>query len=251
MPNFVEIFSNLLLSLNDVVGNMGLVIIIFTILIRAILVPLTLPSIKAREKITKLKPELDKIKNKHKNDKTALAQAQMELYKKYNVNPASGCLPQILQIIILIILYRSLVNFLNPTDGSSVSTQFLWFDLLSPDPLYILPILTAVFQLLLSLMIAPGGEVADLVPNNSKSKKVQQENKKEEDMAEMAASMQKQMIFMMPLMTGIMATRFPAGLALYWAISTIFSIVQQFVLSGPGGLKTYYQRLLIKLGKNN
>jgi len=248
MPNFVEIFSNLLLGLNDIVGNMGLVIIIFTLIIRSILLPLTLPSLKARKKMTELKPELDKLKKKYKDDKTGLAQAQMDLYKKYNVNPTAGCLPQILQIVMLIVLYRSLVKFLDPANGA-INTQFLWFDLFKPDPLFILPVITAIVQLLLSLMIAPGGEVRDIVPNKSKSKKIQKKNEKEEDMAEMAAAMQQQMIFLMPVMTGIMASRFPAGLALYWAVSTLFSMIQQLILSGPGGLKSYYQRLLIKLGK--
>ncbi len=250
MPNFVEIFSNLLLSLNDVIGNMGWVIIVFTLLIRSVLLPLTLPSLKAHKRLAKLKPELDQLKAKYKDDKTGLAQAQMLLYKKYNINPVSGCLPQVLQLVVLVILYRSLVKFLNPVDGSTFNTQFLWFNLLQPDKLYILPILTAVFQLVLSLMVTPGGEVRDVVPNKSKSKAIREANTKEEDMAEMAASMQQQMIFLMPVMTGIMALRFPSGLALYWAVSTLFSIIQQWVISGPGGLVSYYQRLLLKLKRN-
>lgn len=246
MPNFIEIFSNLLLGLNEVVGNMGLVIIIFTILIRSLLLPLTLPSLKAHKNLSKLKPELDELKKKYKDDKAGLAQAQMLLYKKYNVNPVAGCFPQILQLVVLVILYRSLVKFLNPVDGSNLNTHFLWFDLLNPDPLFVLPVFTALSQLVLSIMVSPGGEVRDVVPNKSKSKAVKEENKKEEDMAEMAASMQKQMIFMMPVMTGLMAMKFPAGLALYWAMSTLFSIGQQLLVSGPGGLVTYYKRLVSK-----
>lgn len=245
MNNLIQYFSNLLLSLNSLVGNMGLVIIIFTLLIRSLLLPLTLPSLKARKKILEIKPELDKLKKKHKDDKQALTQAQLELYKKYNLNPAAGCLPQILQIVVLIVLYRALIQFLDTSgvDGQIINTSFLWFDVVNPDSKLILPVLAGFSQLILSLMIAPGAETRDIVPNKSKSKKVQKKNEQEEDMAEMAAAMQQQMIFIMPIMTGFIATKFPAGLALYWVVSTVFSIIQQLFISGPGGLTSYINRL--------
>ena len=122
--------------------------------------------------------------------------------------------------------------------------QFFWFNLSQPDSTYILPILAGVTQLILSLMVSPGGEVRDIVPNKSKSKKVQKLNKKEENTADMAATMQQQMIFIMPVMMGVLASRFPSGLALYWVISTVFSIGQQYFVSGLGGLKIYYNRFV-------
>jgi YidC/Oxa1 family membrane protein insertase len=87
----------------------------------------------------------------------------------------------------------------------------------------------------MSLMISPGAEIPDIVPNESKKKEVQKANEKEEDFAEMAASMQKQMLFFMPVMTAFIAWRYPSGLALYWVITTVFSIVQQYFISGWGG----------------
>src|SRR5258708_5024385 len=110
--------------------------------------------------------------------------------------------------------------------------------------MYVLPVLAGLTQLILSVMILPGGEVVDIVPNDSKNKKVIEENKKEEDSADMAATMQKQMLFMMPIMTGFIALRFPSGLTLYMVATTIFSIGQQLLLSGPGGLTLYIKRLL-------
>jgi YidC/Oxa1 family membrane protein insertase len=245
MQIFVNFLSTVLVSLYSVVGNMGLSIILFTILIRTLLIPLTLPSLKARKKITELKPELDKLKKKHGDDKKALQMAQVELYKKYNVNPLSGCIPQLVQFFILISLYRSMTSFLGDgfETGIEINNDFLWFNLTQPDNKFILPILAGLFQFIMALMIAPGGEVRDIVPNQSKSKKVQKENAKEEDMAGMAATMQKQMLFVMPVMTGFVAARFPAGLALYWIITTLFSIGQQYLISGLGGLKTYLLRL--------
>jgi len=251
MTFFIEQFSNILLSLYTLVGDLGFTIIIFTVLVRAILLPITLPSLKSQKKIQKLQPEINKLKKKHGKDKQALQKAQMDLYKSYNVNPMGGCIPQLIQLGIMIVLYQSLISFLGngEINGIVVNPNFLWLNLSIPDTKFILPVLAGAFQLILSLMIAPGGEVRDIVPNQSKSKKIQEANKKEEGVADMAASMQQQMIFIMPLMTGFFATKFPSGLALYWVITTIFSIVQQYFISGPGGLSSYYQRAVAFITK--
>ncbi|MBP7843098.1 membrane protein insertase YidC, partial [Candidatus Woesebacteria bacterium] len=168
----------------------------------------------------------------------------LELYKKYNVNPLSGCLPQLLQLGVLIVLYQTLIGFIN-TNGGVIDMHFLWLNLSVPDSKYILPVLAMVTQLVLSLMIAPGAEVKDVVPNSSKTKKIQKLNEKEEDTADMAKSMQQQMMIMMPIMTGFIALKFPSGLALYWVATTLFSIGQQWYISGPGGLVTYSQRAIL------
>lgn len=253
MQFFIHYFSLALAFFNSFTGNLGLAIILFTLLIRLILLPITLPSIKAQKQIMDLKPELDKLKKKFKGDATGLQQAQMELYKKYNINPLAGCLPQLLQFGVLIVLYQTLLAFLkNPTfNGQPLNFDFFWFNLSHPDKLYILPVLAAVSQLILSVMLMPATEIPDKVPNQSKKLKVQAANKQEEDTAEMAASMQQQMLFMMPIMTGVFAINFPAGLSLYWVITTVFSIVQQYFISGPGGLVTYARRiqLWMKLNK--
>jgi YidC/Oxa1 family membrane protein insertase len=237
-------FSLALSWFNGWTGSLGWAIVLFTLVIRLVLFPVTLPSIKDQKKIMDLKPELDKIKTKFKEDKAGLQQAQLELYKKYNINPLAGCLPQLAQFGVLIVLYQTLIKFLQDPGliGSQANLMFGWFDLSRPDPLHILPILAAVTQLFLSLMLVPATETPDVIPNNSKKPKVQLANKKEEDTAEMAATMQQQMLFMMPIMTGIFAFNFPSGVALYWVITTIFSIGQQFIVSGPGGLATYARR---------
>ncbi len=125
-----------------------------------------------------------------------------------------------------------------------VNVMLGWIDLRNPDPYYVVAFLAGVSQLFFSFMIAPGAEKEDLISNSSKKKQVQEENKKEEDMAEMAASMQQQMLFIMPVMTGVLATQFPAGLGLYWIVSTVFSIVQQYYVSGWGGLVVYTTRVI-------
>jgi YidC/Oxa1 family membrane protein insertase len=231
-------------------GNLGVAIILFTILLRFVLLPLTLPSLRAANRIRELQPEIKKLKDKHGKDKKAFQQAQMELYKKYNVNPLAGCLPQILQLVILIFLYQAMMRFLDSpqVNGFEIDPTFLWLDLRQPDSLYILPVVTALAQLVHSLMIAPGAEKRDIVPNQSKSKKVKEENKKEEDFAEMAASMQQQMLYVLPVFTGVIALSFPSGLVMYWVVTTVFGVAQQYYLSGWGGLEIYTRRAIAWIG---
>lgn len=224
-----------LIFLQGITGSLGISIILLTLTIRLALLPLTIPSLKAAKKMRDLKPEIDSLKSKHKNDKTALQKAQLELFQKHQVNPASGCLPQIFQIIILIALYRVFIDFLGNGHESIQSTQFYWLDLAKPDNYYVLPVLAALTQLVLSFMISPGASTAaeKTLAAQTKTKK---DDKAADDMSSMAESMQQQMLFIMPLMTGFIALRFPSGLALYWVIGNIISLIQQYLVSGLGGL---------------
>lgn len=227
-------------TLYTITGSLGLAIIVFTLIVKTLLLPVVLPSLRVGREMKKIQPELAKLKKKY-TDKKELQKAQVELYQKYNVNPLAGCIPQVIQIGMVIVLYRALVHFLeNPTvNGVVIDTMYYGFDLTLPDTTYVLPVLAALSQLVLSLMIAPGAEKRDIVPNNSSKKAIQEENKKEENIAEMAQQMQQQMMYIMPIMTGFIATRFPSGLALYWVVSTLYSIVQQYIIAGPGGLTKY------------
>ena len=221
-------------------GNLVLPIIAITLLTKFILIPLVVPSMKSAKKMQELKPALDKLKEKYK-DKTELQKAQMALYKEQGINPAAGCLPQIGQIIILISLYQVFMDFIKQPSigGLMVNPFFLYLDLTKPDPTYIMPILAGASQFIFSLMMQAGTEAHIVNP------KKKDEKKKEEDNLEMAASMQQQMLYMMPLMTVIISLKFQSGLVLYWVISTVFSIVQQYYFSGLGGLKPVLLKLRI------
>ncbi len=242
--NIGLILTQSLVFLTSFTGSLAAAVVLFTIIARVVLLPLTIPSIKATKKMRDVQPELKKLKEKHGKDKKAMQQAQLDLYKKYNINPLSGCLPQIIQIGLFIAIYHALIEFLKLPDVTNgvVNVMLLWIDMRNPDPYYVVPLLAGVSQLFFSLMIAPGAEHKDIVPNTSSKKLVKEENKKEEDMAEMAASMQQQMLFIMPVMTTVLAVSFPAGLGLYWIASTLFSIVQQYYISGWGGLVVYTTR---------
>lgn len=234
MFNFINAIINqtLLFFYQHLGNNLGLAIVALTLFMRLILVPITIPSLKSAKKMQDLKPQLDRLKRKFKGDKKKLQLAQMDLYKQNNINPASGCLPQIVQIIILISLYRVLIDFIGQetVNGLTLNLKFLWLDLSKPDPLYILPVLAGVFQLIFSLTMQTGLKTEVKAPKQKLAKQ------KEEDSLEMAQTMQKQMLYTMPLMTTIIALKFPSGLALYWALSTVFSLIQQLIVSGPGGL---------------
>lgn len=258
MAFITEFFTNILRFLVETTsGNLGLAILLFTFLIRSALIPLTLPSLRASQKMKQVQPEIKDLQRKHGKDKAAFQKAQLELYKKYNINPLSGCLPQLAQLAVLIILYQVLIAFLNnpSISGIDVKLNFLWITDLGKIPEislshasnFILPLLAMGTQMVLSLMIAPGAEIRDVVPNKSKKKAIQVENKKEDNMADMAQSMQQQMMYIMPLMTGFIALKFPAGLALYWVATTIFSIGQQWYVSGPGGIAIYYNRIVNRI----
>jgi YidC/Oxa1 family membrane protein insertase len=247
MANITSFILYILVNIYQLVGDLGVSIILFTFLTRLVLVPLSFNSLRSQAKMKKLQPKLKELEKKHKGSKEELNKIKMEFYKQHNVNPLSGCLPQVVQIGLLIVLYQVLMKFFKNPDiaGISIQTQFLWMNLSQPDPLYVLPVLAGASQFIMSLMIAPGAETPDLISNQSSSKKVQQANKKEEDAAAMAAMMQKQMIFVMPVMTGFIALRFPSGLALYWIATTVFSIGQQYFVSGFGGLTSYWKKAIL------
>jgi YidC/Oxa1 family membrane protein insertase len=249
-PILVTPIYELLKFLTVTTGNFGIAIILLTLIIRSLLSPLSLPTIKSQKKIRDIKPELDKLKKLHKDDKAKLQVAQMELYKKHNINVMSGCLPQILQLVILIALYGVLQSFVGKAtaEGFTINTAFLGLDLSKPDPTRIIPILAAVSQLVMSIMLLPGKEKHDLIPDDVKGKKLKEANKKEAGEQEMAESMQRQMVFMMPLMTGWIALSFPAGLGVYWIVTTVFTIAQQWVVAGPGGLLDVVYSIKSRLG---
>ena len=249
MLNFlVNPITQLLIFLYGLTGNnLGFAIILLTLIIRAVLVPVTIPSLKSAKKLQELKPHLDRLKEKHK-DKQKLQLAQLELYKQHGINPASGCLPQIAQLLVLIALYQVFIEFINAPglNGQALNLNFLWLNLGKPDPYYILPVLAGLSQLVFSLMMTSGLE------SHVKAPKDKKEKQKEENSMEMAQSMSQQMLLIMPVMTVLISLKFPSGLALYWVITTVFSLVQQYLVSGPGGLKPTLTRVLSFLpGKPN
>ena len=231
-----------LIFLYKLVGNFGIAVILLTVLIRAILIPVTLPAIKSAKKMQDLKPHLDKLKEKHGNDKTRLQQEQLKLYKEHGVNPAAGCLPYLVQFLVLIALYQVFMFFITKgkIDSTVVNMNFLWLNLAKPDKTYILPIVAGLTQLIMSLMMIPQNPMLE---KHLKTNKEKEEKKKGEDMA---TTMNKQMMFLMPAMTVFIGINLPSGLAIYWIATTVFSIIQQYFTTGLGSLEKYLVILKLK-----
>lgn len=259
MPNlwnliFLHPILNALIGLDRLTGNLGWAIVIMTVLLRFIMTPLILPSLRISKKMQELQPELNKLKDRYKDDKQKLALAQAELYKQHGANPASGCLPQILQLVILVALYNALnsvlkvepdklISHLNPLlysfnqlpSGFHLSTNFFYMNLVKPDLFHItglpLPVpglfllLAAAVQFLSSKMMSPV---------ISAEQKIAQKTSSDTDDA--MVQMQQQMLFMFPLMTIVFGYQFPAGLVLYWFIFSFVSLFQQYYATGWGGL---------------
>lgn len=227
-------------------GSLGIAIVFLTIIIRTALIPLTVPGQKkqheTRIKMKEIQPEISKLKKKFKNDKIKLSQAQMDLFKKHNIQLFSfATLLPLVQIVFLIALYHVLLNFLG-NDEITGRAFFFGVNLVEKDGTFILPIIAGATQLILSVMLLPGLEKHDVVANKSKSKAQQKLNEKETDQQDMAEALQQQMLYIFPFVTVLFASQFPSGIALYWIVATVFSAVQQYFISGLGGLEVYAQK---------
>ncbi|MFH1049108.1 MAG: YidC/Oxa1 family membrane protein insertase [Patescibacteria group bacterium] len=196
--------------------DFGWAVIILTILIRILLWPLASKSIKSQKALQELQPEMSAIKEKFKDQKEKQAQAMMELYKNKKINPVSGCLPVLIQFPILIALYYALMEGLAAHD---INTNFMFLGILDlTQKSIVLAILTGILQYYQTKMIM-------VTKKEVKEKAIQ--IKKTDSPGDFSQIMNKQMLYVMPFVMAFVAFSLPAGIALYLAITTAFSIVQQ------------------------
>jgi YidC/Oxa1 family membrane protein insertase len=180
-------------------GNWGLAIIAMTICLRVLLLPLSLKPVKTSIAMRKLKPEIDAITAKYKDDAQARNMATMELYRKHGVNPLAGCLPQLIQMPIWFAMYTTL-----QTAVEMYHERFLWFtDLSAPDKLFILPLVLGACMILQSHIIPQQG------------------------MDPMQAKMMK---WMLPAIFTVMMLFLPAALGVYMLTNSVLGIAQQLVI---------------------
>jgi YidC/Oxa1 family membrane protein insertase len=244
---------------------LGFAIIILTIIIRLVLYPLTSSQIKASKKMMELNPHLSRLKEKHKNDAKTLQAETMKLYKEHGVNPAAGCLPLLIQMPLIIALYQALYQIVKPGAAnlaqinhmlyssslkliSSWDVTFFTLPLAqTPQKMFslsnsttwliiLVPILTGVFQLIQSKMMLSAAPL----PVDKKLATVKKDEKSKDDFS---SAMQTQMTYLMPVMIAYFAFIMPIGLALYWNTFTIFGIIQQYRISGLGGLKEWTSKI--------
>ena len=241
-------------------GNLGLAIMAFSLALRVLLTPLTKPYMDSMKKMKEFGPQLTKLKEKHKGDKQKQMKAQADFYKEKGINPGAGCLPYLLQIVILIALFNVfnkvlvgggdivarfnnlLYEPLKFAADAVINTHFLYLDLVKPDTFKIegipfaLPglflFLSAFFQFLSAKMAAPYVEV---------EKKIAKKTQGTTD--DMATAMQSSAIYTFPLMTLFIGVRFASGLALYWLLFSLYQMVQQYRSAGWGGLTPWIRKL--------
>lgn len=254
--NLIILILKTLESLN-VPGAFGFSIIILTVIISLITWPFRSAQLKNMKKTTEimaqLKPKIAELKERYKDDKLAFNQAQASLLKEHGVNPAAGCLPSLIPILLIVPLYQVVFAFFEGSKGLEKINYFLysssWHLKSLPDlhffginlavkpaefaqagiAVLLVPLITAILTLIQSLMMAPR-KVRHYKTDSLRETK---EKGKSEDMA---SAMQSQMTFMMPLMIGYFAFQFPVGLAIYWNVLTILGIFQQYTISGWGKL---------------
>lgn len=220
---------NLLVGLYNVLpgADMGFAIIALTLAIKLILWPLTGAALKSQRAMQQLQPKLDALKEKHKDNKEALAKEMMDLYTKEKVNPLSSCLPLLIQIPVLIALYRVLklgVSDLDPAmlysfvqNPGQVNETFLGLIDLSVRsiPLALLAGASQFVQTKMLMLKRPPAKLRE------------KDGAKDEDMM---AAMNQSMMYMMPIMTVVISWSLPAGLTLYWVAVSVISILQQFLV---------------------
>ncbi|WP_238442391.1 YidC/Oxa1 family membrane protein insertase [Desulfofalx alkaliphila] len=193
---------NSLYLFTDTIGipSYALAIVLLTVIIKVALYPLTKKQMVSMKMMQKIAPEIKAIQDKYKKkDPQKMQKKIMELYQKHNVNPMAGCFPILIQMPILIALYRALFNFdfINPEHA----TIFI-INLAERDPTFILPILAAVTTFMQS----------KLTTNT-------------------ADTTQRTMLYVMPALIGWIAATVPSGLALYWVIFNLVGAIQQFYIN--------------------
>lgn len=221
---FYQPVLNVLAFLYNHTADLGVAIILLTVVIKLILWPLSKKSIKSQAELQALQPKIDELKKKYGDDKAGLGQATMNLYKEHKINPLSSCLPLLIQLPFLFAVFKVLrvglsedldlvYSFLvKPENIQTISFGFM--DL--SKPVIYLAVLAGLAQFVQSKMMLA----------KQKKANIGEEKGKEENIASI---MSKQMTYIFPVMTVIFGLSLPGGLTLYWFMFTALTVLQQFI----------------------
>ena len=211
-------------------GSFGFTIVVFTVIIRLAMFPLTIKQLRATKAMQSLQPKLAELQKKHAKDKQKLAQEQMKMYRESGMSPAGCMVPMLVQMPIWIALYWSIMKVLAVTPEDflglaqflypwpvvfstlPLSENFLWLNLARPDNLLLLPILVGGTMWVQQKMVTPTST----------------------DPAQQAQG--RMMLWTMPMLFALLTLQFPSGLALYWVASNLITIGIQYFNTGWGGL---------------
>jgi len=201
--------------------DFGLAVIVLTILIKILFYPLGVKAIKSQKALSTLQPKIKEIQEKYKDNKEQQTKEIMGLYKREKINPFSGCLPLLIQLPVLIALYRVFWSGLQaeqmvllysfvPLPGVIDPTFFGIVNLANPN--MVIAFLAGIFQFIQVKMATP---------------KPKEDKKKD---SSFASQMQKQMLYFMPAFMVLILFRLPSAVGLYWLTTTLFTIIQQYVI---------------------
>ena len=212
--------------------DLGLAIIVLTIIVRLILYPLSYKAFRNQVLMQRIQPEIKKIQHDHKDNKEKQAELLMKVWKENKVNPLTSCLPIIIQMPILIGLFYAVRNGINPDQTyllyeplksfnlSNINTLFLGILDLTKNDIFVLPVLVGLLQFIqMKLSMAKKAK-----------KKEEPEKEKKEGMPDMEI-VTKSMTYFMPIMIAVFTITLPAGVGLYWGVSTLYGIGQQLVIN--------------------
>jgi YidC/Oxa1 family membrane protein insertase len=205
-------FGWVLYQIFRLVGDYGYAVILFTVIVKTIILPLNIKQTNSMKEMQAITPEVQKLQKKYKNNPEKLNMETMKLYKLYKVNPMSGCLPLLIQLPIIWGLFGALQNpqkyVFTSGNLSALHQSFYWIpNLGKPDPYYILPIVVVVVTFLTQKFTT---DYSNADPATATSQKV--------------------MMIIMPLMIGWFALKMPAGVSLYWVTQSVYTFVQQFIV---------------------
>ncbi|MDQ2810100.1 MAG: YidC/Oxa1 family membrane protein insertase [Chloroflexota bacterium] len=218
---YIDALKSVLVAINGVVGNPGLAIIIFTLLVKVVTVPLTLKSVRSMREMQRIQPLIKEVNKRYKDDKPKQQAEMMRIYQQHGYNPMGSCLPMVLQIPIFLGLYTALGQLVGLPGSSGQGIEafhqaFFWVpNLKDHDPFYIWPVLSGAIQFLSNRMAQPYGSNKNADPQQ--------------------AMMNKMMGFL-PLYLIVVYINFAAGAVIYWTFSALFQAVQTYFVNGFGTL---------------
>jgi YidC/Oxa1 family membrane protein insertase len=211
--NYVDFLVWALDSLATLFSSAGLAIIAFTIIVKTLMLPLTVQALRSSKAMQELQPKIKDLQKKHGSDRQRLSQETMALYQQHRVNPMAGCLPMLIQIPIFLGLYNAIMTL--STSGAGLWNQGFWWlpNLAHPDPIHLLPIVAGLFQFVQTQMMRPANQPKTTDPQQA---------------------MMNSVMNIMPLTVVFFGWSFAAGPVLYWATQSVYSVVQQWFITGWG-----------------
>lgn len=219
---------NLLVFFYNILPDIGIAIIFLTIVVKVILWPLSHKGLKSQKVLQDLQPKMNSLKEKYKDDKETLGRETMALYKREKINPLASCLPLLIQLPIIIAVFRVFRAIFAETVDFSLLYSFVSVpENINPMMLGFLDLSKVQISLAILAGLAQFWQSRIMIKKTAKNKSVDGKNKE----LSLPETMSKQMMYFMPVITVFIASSFPGGLALYWLLITLLGVLDQYFIN--------------------